>query len=123
MFMRGRRQKCGADRAGIARGGAPVAGGRPRGLELGGPRLRSPTRANWPSGPHTKMGNCSNIHQYVFTPPFVFPRRRSNGKITFWESEPAVAKRTANWIGRELSRVHSGMEWKWSAAVSRPARR
>jgi len=34
--MRGRRQKCGADRAGIARGGAPVAGGRPRGLELGG---------------------------------------------------------------------------------------
>ena len=38
--------------------------------------------------------------------------RRSNGKITLWESEPAVAKRTANWIGRELSRVHSGMEWK-----------
>jgi len=79
---------------------------------LAGPRLRSPTRANWPSGPHTKMGNCSNIHQYVFTPPSMFPRRRSNGKITFWESEPAVAKRTANWIGRELSRVHSGMEWK-----------
>ena len=79
---------------------------------LAGPRLRSPTRANWPSGPHTKMGNCSNIYQYVFTPPSVFPRRRSNGKITLWESEPAVAMLTAHSIWRESSRVHSGMEWK-----------
>ena len=110
--MRGRRQKCGADRAGIARGGAPVAGWRPRGLELGGAAVEVADASQLALWPHTKMGNCSNIHQYVFTPPSMFPRRRSNGKITLWESEPAVAKRTANWIGRELSRVHSGTEWK-----------
>ena len=78
---------------------------------LAGPRLRSPTSqlAFWAAYENGKLLQHPSIRLHTSLCVSV---QTVQWQITLWKSEPAVAMLTAHWIGRESSRVHSGMEWK-----------